>query len=64
MNVEESKSIRVIRPPATSIIALVLNDCTKVNRNIPADLQRLLYRLRGIDPVPPREIVTWQDDTG
>ena len=64
MNVEELNNIRVIRPPATSIIALVLRDCAKVNRNIPADLQRLLYRLRGIGHPRCREIVTWQDDTG
>lgn len=64
MNVEDPRSIRVIRPPARSTIDLVLREFAEVNRNIPADLQGLLDRLHGEDRCPNLEIVTCQDGTG
>ena len=45
MNVEDAKTIRVIRSPAMSGIASALHDCAKVGREVPAELQRLLDRL-------------------
>ena len=54
MNVEDPKTIRVIRPPATNGVALALRDCAQVDRDLSADLQRLLDRLIGEDGRPKR----------
>lgn len=57
MNVEVPRTIRVVRPPATSGIALALRDCANVGC-VPADLQLLLDRLNSEHRCPDREIAT------
>src|SRR4029453_794124 len=56
LNIEGPKTIRVIRPPATTGIALVLRDCVTLDCAIPNDLRLLLDRLDSEGQCPNHEM--------